>query len=55
LLEAASTDDVSQAFNLAVDAFIRLKAIEKLRMLKGQVDVLDNDEIELAVNGTRIN
>ncbi|MEM7735203.1 MAG: hypothetical protein AAF267_05375 [Deinococcota bacterium] len=48
LLEAAGTDNMTKALNLAADAFIRLRAIERLRARKGKVDILDNDEIELA-------
>lgn len=48
LLEAAETDNMTKALNLAADAFIRLKALEQLRAFKGRVEVLSNDEIERA-------
>ncbi|MEM6431414.1 MAG: hypothetical protein AAF708_19405 [Deinococcota bacterium] len=50
LLETADTNDLTQAFDLAIDVFILFKARERLHTLKGKVDVLSNDEIELGDN-----
>jgi Arc/MetJ family transcription regulator len=48
LLEATGTRNMTKALNLAVDHYLRQKALRDLRALRGQVNILDNDSLEHA-------
>ncbi len=48
LLDATGTDNMTQAVYTAVAEFLRRRRLERLRALRGKVDILSNDEIEAA-------
>lgn len=48
LLDATGTDNMTQAVHTAVDEFLRRRRLEKLRALRGKVEIFSNEEIEAA-------
>jgi hypothetical protein len=48
LLDATGTSNMTQAVSTAVSEYLRRQRLEKLRALRGKIDILSNDEIEAA-------
>ncbi len=51
LLEVTKTTNMTQAVGTAVDEYLRRRRLERFRALKGQVDIISNEEIEAAELG----
>ncbi len=51
LLEVTKTTNMTQAVGTAVDEYLRRRRLERFRALKGQVDIISNEEIEVAELG----
>ena len=48
LLAATGTDNKTQAVQTAVSEFLRRQRLEKLRALRGKIDIVSNEELEEA-------
>jgi hypothetical protein len=48
LLDVTGTSNMTQAVSTAVGEYLRRQRLEKLRALKGKIDILSNEEIEAA-------
>ena len=48
LLAATGTDNKTQAVQTAVTEFLRRQRLEKLRALRGKIDIVSNEELEEA-------
>ena len=48
LLAATGTDNKTQAVQMAVSEFLRRQRLEKLRALRGKIDIVSNEELEEA-------
>ena len=46
LLEVTETTNMTQAVSTAVNEYLRRRRLERFRALKGNVDIISNEEIE---------
>ena len=51
LLEVTETTNMTQAVSTAVNEYLRRRRLERFRALKGNVDIISNEEIEAAELG----
>lgn len=51
LLEVTNTTNMTQAVSTAVNEYLRRRRLDRLRTLRGKVEIISNDEIEAAELG----
>lgn len=51
LLEVTNTTNMTQAVSTAVNEYLRRRRLERFRALRGNVEIISNDEIEAAEQG----
>ena len=48
LLEVTNTTNMTQAVNTAVNEYLRRRRLERFHTLRGKVEIISNEEIEVA-------
>ncbi len=51
LLEVTNTTNMTQAVSTAVNEYLRRRRLERFRALRGNVEIISNDEIEAVEQG----